>query len=400
MAKLRIVITGVTGLLGRNLLFEIIKQNLNNIKDIEIFLLGRQVGNVDIRNRMFDILTSDGKEYLDVGDKKWQEIIRCFGKNIKPVEMDLNEDKLRLSNENFKSLKSKPIDFFFHVAALTDFRDSPSVVSALENTNVHGTSQILTLVSSLKVNEFDYVGSAYSCGRSEGNIPPDYVNFDQRFRNPYEITKLQAELLVRDFEIKNKIKCRYFRPSTICGRLLESPMGSIHKFDVIYAWAAFFLKLKARELKRGEHLYDEYVKLDIRLCYNLNAGINVVPVDYCAKIMYRICINNCRGNSYHLVNNQETPHSLLMPYILQLLNIGHECQVSSIPSDLNKKEAFYYKTVGKIFTPYADGAPMLFNVDNVEKILKKENLSCPQVGKKSLEILVNYAKEHNFGMQF
>ena len=33
---MRIVITGATGLLGRNLLFEIIKQDLNNLDDLEI----------------------------------------------------------------------------------------------------------------------------------------------------------------------------------------------------------------------------------------------------------------------------------------------------------------------------------------------------------------------------
>ena len=99
-------------------------------------------------------------------------------------------------------LKSKAIDLFFHIAALTDFRDTPGVVKALKQTNVYGTQQILELVETLKVREFCYVGSAYSCGTKSGNIKPDYVNGKMVFRNPYEASKLEAENLVRKFSVR------------------------------------------------------------------------------------------------------------------------------------------------------------------------------------------------------
>jgi len=396
---LRIAITGATGLLGRNLLFETIKQNLKDIGNIEIFLLGRQIGCVDIHTRLLRILTSDGMDYLDVDKDKKEEILSCFGKNIKAIRMDLNKDNLLLTREDFKLLRSKPIDFFFHIAALTDFRDSPTIIKALSTTNVQGTSQILKLVDNLKVKEFSYVGSAYSCGRSKGNVRPNYIDFDQSFRNPYEITKLKAELLVKEFDQKHQTKCRYFRPSTICGRLMEKEIGSVCKFDVFYAWAAFFTRIKYKQLRSFEHLYTTPLTVNLKVCLNPKSGLNIVPADYCAKLMYLICTENISGRSYHLVNNSETPHSFYISSILDYLNIHGVTYVEEIPNAIENIEKIYYKTVGKIFTPYVVSDPMLFNTHNIKELAKKHNLVCPDINKKNFMLLLKYAKKYNFGLK-
>lgn len=38
---MRVVVTGATGLLGRNFVFEVIKQNIHRLDQVEIILLGR-----------------------------------------------------------------------------------------------------------------------------------------------------------------------------------------------------------------------------------------------------------------------------------------------------------------------------------------------------------------------
>jgi len=312
--------------------------------------------------------------------------------------MDLNEDKLGIQSEDFKQLKSAPIDFFFHIAALTDFRNTPSITDALRRTNVYGTQQTLQLASSLGVNEFCFVGSAYSCGTASGIISPDYINLKQSFRNPYELSKLEAEILVRNFAKKTGMRCRYFRPSTICGRLIEPALGAINKFDVFYAWAVFFFQMKLKNLKTGKDKYKDPINFEIRICCNPKSGLNLVPADYAAKVIYQVCLQKDSGENYYLANNQETLHSLCITLILETLNIQGAKLMETIPDQMNVLEQLYYRTAGKIYTPYMSSEPMLFDVGNLNNILRTAKLQCPPVDRKNFLILMDYAKKHNFGL--
>ena len=61
---LKIAITGATGLIGRNLLFEILKQNIKNLDELEIFVLGRGQCGKDIHQRINEIGERMGTSYL------------------------------------------------------------------------------------------------------------------------------------------------------------------------------------------------------------------------------------------------------------------------------------------------------------------------------------------------
>lgn len=397
--KLRIAITGATGLLGRNLLFEIIKQNISNLDNLEIFILGRDKNNMNIQQRIKDIILNDGVYYISSNGEQRKVIKDFYERSIKCLKIDLDEEKLNIVSDDFKKLDSAPVDIFFHNAALTDLRDTPTIAKALKRTNIFGTQQILQLLSSLnKVGEFCYVGTAYSCGNVVGNIRPDVVDLNQKFRNPYEQSKLEAEVLVRNFSKKTRIRCRYFRPSVICGRLIEPPLGSICKFDVFYGWAAFFFQIKLKHSNSWEDKYEGSFKVDLRIYYNLKSGLNIIPADFAAKVMYQVCAQKDSGDSYHLVNNQETPHSLYIPIMLSKLNITGPTQVNSMPSDMNKFEHLYYKTAGKVLTPYITSKPMLFDTKNLDKILDKVKLRCPPVDERTFPILMDFAKKQAFGL--
>ena len=209
-----------------------------------------------------DILLEDGAAYLSLG-RDDLGILRQFCRSgLTCLETDLSRENLGMKPADLGKLQAAPIDIFFHVAALTDLRTGPEVAAALEKNNVLGTKRLLNLVSSLQIGEFCYVGTAYACGTTTGVIKPDYVQPAQPFRNPYERSKLQAEMLVRDFARRTGVRCRYFRPSIICGRLIEPPLGSMHKFDVFYASAAALLRLKLKVLKYWVDKYHTPARLD------------------------------------------------------------------------------------------------------------------------------------------
>jgi len=395
---MKIAITGVTGLVGSNLLFEIIKQNIRSLDDLEIFVFGRNADNATLQQRVQKIIRQDGVLYMGIDESETGKIEDYCKNGIKYIETDIEKKGLGIKKEDLRHLQSKKIDFFFHIAASTDLRHNPGIEKLLRKTNVIGTQKILELISTLKLGEFCYVGTAYSCGVCSGEVRPDVVELNRKFRNAYERSKLEAEILVRDFSRKNRLKCRYFRPSVTCGRLIENPLGSINKFDVFYKWGAFFLQIKTKLVKNTKDLYGVPVTLDVRTCYNAKAGLNIVPVDYVAKVMYQVCVQNDPNESYHLVNSEETPHEDYIGIMLKSLKVDGVKHVPNIPVKQNKMEKIYYKTTGSIFTPYISGPSMKFNTSNLDRVLNNSKIQCPPVDKKTFPILMEYALKHDFGI--
>ena len=400
MAKKRILLTGATGLLGRNLTFEFIKQNKSDLDDMEIIVLGRGQGEISLHSRLREIIMNDGLDYIELAENDVDDLLKFIDKNISCIEIDYHKDDLSISKDDFNKLKSKQIDLFFHIASITDFRDTAEVKSRLEAFNVEGTKRIVSLVESLDVKEFCYVGSAYSCGKTVGEIMPDYINLDQNFRNPYELTKLKAEIITRNFSKENGLKYRCFRPSTLCGRLIEQNLGKINKFDVFYGFGAFWLHAKSKMLTDIERIYDKPVHVDARIHYSMESGLNIVAADYAAKVMFSVCSQNIDGDSFHLANNNETPHSFYINQILDTLKINGVKYSDNVPENMNRLETFFYKTAGMIFAPYVVSGPMLFDTSNLDNVLSESNIYCPEIDDNNFDVLMDYAKKEYFGLAF
>lgn len=395
--KLTFLLTGSTGLLGRNLLMEIIKNNRDNLENIEIIILGRSSKILSLHDRTMAMLEGELLDYI--GDAKInqnkQNLLNGISESLTCVEAALDKLNLGISPDNIKLLSSKQIDFFFHIAALTDFRSGDAVQKVLDKINVFGTEQVLNLLPKLTVKEFCYISSAYVCGMTTGNIMPDYVNIDQEFRNYYEKTKLKAEIMVRNFCNNQNIKFRIFRPSTISGRLMENPIGSLSKIDVFYEWCSFFYRYKKKQLGK-ESCINEPLSVDLRFHYSQESGLNIVPADYIGKIIYTVCINNHKEQSFHVVNNAETPHKLYTDIMLESINVSGVKYAKDVPVDKNRLETLYYKTVGSIYTPYITMKPMLFNVDNLQDVFDNTRIICPIVDEKNFKALMNFVVERNF----
>jgi hypothetical protein len=149
----------------------------------------------------------------------------------------------------------------------------------------------------------------------------------------------------------------------------------------------------------GTDLYGSPLKMNARILYSMQSGLNIVPADYAAKAMYEICSRDNGTSSYHLVNECETPHSVYVPIMLETLNICGITTVQVMPTDMNRLEELYYKTVGKIYTPYVASESMLFDTTELKKILGSSGISCPEVDSKNFTALMQYAKSKNFGIQ-
>lgn len=398
---LLLAMTGVTGLLGRNLLLETIKQRREKLSELKFILFGRDSKEENLKERIVKILEEELEDYVDDASFNFQQIYEWFEENVKLINYKLDVPQLGISDADLEFLKKSKIDFFFHVAALTNLWHDEESKKQLEKANYLGTKYLVELVKDMKnVGEFAYVGTAYSCGKTYGEIMPDYVNTTGQFRNNYERVKLEAELLVRDLEKETGQKCRYFRPSVVCGRMMEKNLGAVSKFDVFYGWGLFFAQLKKKYVKNIENFIEEKCRIDLRYQISFDSGLNIVPVDYCAKIIYYCCIDDSPAKHVHLTYKQEINHTFYFPLILKSLNIEGVIAVNELPVNQNFDEKLYYKSLGKVFNPYMTSQSMNFNTDNLSNIIKSHNLEIPNLlDELNFNILLNYAKKEKYGLK-
>jgi nucleoside-diphosphate-sugar epimerase len=399
---MRIALTGATGLLGRNLLYEFIKQHIDRLDDLAIVVLGRDKASQPIGDRVQAMVMEDGIPYLSVRGSQVDEIRDFIKSKVAFVDMDLGQDALGISSDAFGKLKSAQIDCFFHMAASTAFSDSQEASDFLVQTNVQGTARVLELASQLNIGELCYIGTAYCFRKASGVVKPDYIDdveSSDGWRSVYERSKLQAEIQVRNLARNHRMRCRYFRPTFLCGRLIEEPLGAISKFEGLYAWAGYFLRLKMKALRDCTDKYGTTARLDMRILYNPKSTFNMTPVDYAAKVIYQVCTQGHPGDSYHVANGQAASHTMFLPAMLEALGIEGVSLVEQMPEDLNRMELLYYRTVGKAFGPFMTIEPVVFDVNNLLEVLHNARLSCPAVDRKNFDVLMEYAKKRDFGLK-
>jgi len=146
--------------------------------------------------------------------------------------------------------------------------------------NVEGTRRMLALAATCRsLRRFTYVSTAYVAGEHRGVFDEDDFDVGQRFRNPYEQSKFEAEWLVRS--VADRLPVTVVRPSIVVG---DRHSGWTASFNVLY-WPL-------RALARGA-----YPILPARR----SAPVDVVSVDYVADAICALhALPDAEGGTFHL----------------------------------------------------------------------------------------------------
>lgn len=393
---MRVVLTGVTGFLGRNFLFELMKNHIRDEEKVEIYIAGRDKEALTLKERVRAFILEEGLPYIGVSAEEAESFT---DKYLHTIQMHLNEENIFPNPEEYKALSSLQIDHFFHFAALADLRKSETVTERLQDTNINGTRKLLEAVSEWNIQEIDYVSTAYVCGKAKGDLMPDDLSLSADFRNPYERSKAEAELMVRTFAADRGIKLRVFRPGIVCGRLMEKPLGHANKFDVFYEIFAFFYIEKLRRLKGDFSRLHEHIDLGIRAVFDPMGEANIVPVDYVAKVLYKVCEENMEGKGFHLVHEKNIRMGEFLAAASEALRFSGIKAVNKMPSDLGFAEKIYYSRAGNLFTSYLSSERMVFNTDNIQPLLKTKKVHCPSLDDNAVKLLMSYAASKHFGLR-
>lgn len=290
------------------------------------------------------------------------------------IEGDITKSNLAISLPISRSLQ-KSVTHVFHLAAIYNLAVPHDIAYKV---NVIGTHHVNQWVQQLnKLQRYIYFSTAYVSGTREGKIYETELRMNQTFKNHYESTKYEAEVLVE--QIKNKVPTTIIRPGIVRG---HSRTGETAKFDGVYFILNTLDKFKFSPL--------------IPYLGKGRADGNFVPVDYIFDASIYLSHNSIgAGKTYHLTDPNPYPikevYRMLMEKYLNKKPIGiiplswvkHSLAITPLRKWLGvEKESTNYFTC----LSYYDST-------QAQNDLRDSGIICPDFSE-TIDAMVSYYSKH------
>ncbi|TCS94807.1 SDR family oxidoreductase [Hazenella coriacea] len=217
-----------------------------------------------------------------------------FKHKLTIIPGDITYPFMGLSEDHSQALQNQ-IEYVFHLAAIYDL--SASAEMAYQG-NVIGTKNVNEWVLTLpRLKRYVYFSTTSVSGTRKGRIYEHELEMNQSFRNHYEQTKFEAELLVR--QLDRQLPTTIIRPGIMKG---NSTIGSTIKFDGPYLMLNVFDRLRYLP-------WIPYVN-------HSQAIANFVPIDYVLQASLYLGHSPLGiGKTYHLTD----PHPYTMHEIYEMM---------------------------------------------------------------------------------
>jgi thioester reductase-like protein len=358
-----VFITGATGFLGSHLTARLLDHGNH------VTALARSSKNAAAETRVKDVLRDVGTSCLD---------------NLRVLEGDISQPGLGLSEEAKKQLAAST-DETWHCAASLSFQQQDR--DEIFRMNVDGTRYVLDFVKQTRTRRLQHVSTAYIAGNRPDLALETEINVGQSFKNPYEESKCQAELLIAAEQSKQAIVASVYRPSIVIG---DSRSGRATHFHGVYAFIRALWSMLERLRRRAPDR--DFVHLPLRLPGAEAQTLNFVPIDYVVSAMIEISgRTDSAGGTYHLANPIPTENRLWLPNICRALRVeGIQLvgQKSFLKTPMTKLEALLQKQMA-FYYQYLQGEPR-FDCRRALEALRNSGVECPPVTVELIDKMVNW----------
>lgn len=274
------------------------------------------------------------------------------------VEGDITEPNAGLKNETLNMLREKVV-YIWHLAAIYDLAVPKDIAWKV---NVHGTDMFNKVVVQFpNLKRYIYFSTAYVAGKREGKLLETELIRPDGFKNYYEETKYEAELLVE--QLKESVPVTIIRPGIVRG---NSVTGETIKFDGPYFFINMITNLKWLPV--------------LPYLGKSHSFINVVPSDYITKASIYSCFSeDALSKTLHLTDPK--PYPVEEVYRSFVKEITGKYPKGRIPLFLAKASVSLYP-VRKLLQVEKETLDYLtwdssFDTTVAESILKKGNITCP-----------------------
>lgn len=240
--KKTLFLTGYPGFLASYLIRQLIQDHRHSISHIYLLVLANEKGKAQTEINYYVKKAALPKDFFTL------------------IVGDITKESLAIDELNQKKLQNN-VTHVFHLAAIYDLAVPKKIAQLV---NVHGTKCVNDWVQSLPhLERYIYFSTAYVSGKREGRIYEHELEKGQTFRNHYEQTKFEAEVLVE--KRKPYVPTTIIRPGIVKG---HSKTGETIKFDGLYFMLHFYDKLKhlpmlpymkAKKPPEGNFVSSDYV---------------------------------------------------------------------------------------------------------------------------------------------
>ncbi|MBN2125175.1 MAG: SDR family oxidoreductase, partial [Deltaproteobacteria bacterium] len=338
-----------------------------------------------------------------------ERLLRWFGMEgetdgrLRVVEGELDRPGFGLSDGDYRCLVEE-VDEVFHCAADTSF--SPRERERIEATNIGGVRHLLAFAIGGKCAFFHHMSTAYVAGERAGECREEILA-PNRFHNAYEETKCRAEGLVRDCCIQGGIPWNIYRPSVVYG---DSATGKSIRFNGLYYPIKTILFLKkiferdilekggTRARQMGVRLDNGCLFMDIRVEKRKEGRINLIPIDFLVEACMAIMEESTGGGIFHIVSRNPCRLDDLIRYTRDLFHIRGiraACGDAFAGAPRSALEILFDGYLDT-YHPYLLDT-RIFSSEKADVILRKRDISCPDLDFAVFSRIMNYALDVDWG---
>lgn len=369
---MKVILTGATGVLGSHIMYEILEYFVQNAIEGKLYLISRSNGKVSAKERISKLLSSSyTPNFLKVvGLEKLHQYIELVDVNVNDITAPY--------------LQEMQGAYFIHSAGFVNLSTDEEQRDKIFEENTAFTKTIFEAFSPF-ITKFIYISTAFASGERSGIIGNDFHNldFEPRFRNAYENAKFESEKFVIKQSKSLGLSFQILRPSVIGGKMLGTENNYfISKFMVFYLLAKFFHFTANKNSKQQ----------NIRFSVNSATGLNIIPVDYVAKIIF----NSIQRDDIQQLNiANHTSFNIVKGLELIMNEVGYS-NFSTVSDTFdfeyqNSIEKLYYESIGKHLKPY-----FITDANEYDTSLLQSILPIPNVDATALTNMIHYARMHKF----
>jgi nucleoside-diphosphate-sugar epimerase len=369
---MKIILTGATGVLGSHIIYEILELFIHEKIEGKLFLIARNKGKNSAKERINILLSSyyTPKILKEQGLEKLHSYIKVIDSDLDTLNVDFTDE-----------IKDS---YFIHSAGYVNLSTDEDQREIIFDENTKITKALFTAFHPF-IKKFIYIGTAFSSGIRKGLIENDFHNLDfkPQHRNAYEAAKFHSENYIASECKKVGLPFQILRPSVIGGKMLgEENRYFIQKYMVFYLLAKFF---HFSALRKGE-------QEEVRFIVNEDTVLNVIPVDYVAKIIATVFrkddieqLNIVHNKSYNMANGLQ----------IILKEVGYtNFTLLQNPIEFKYKntiEKLYYESIGKHLNPY-----FISEANEYDTTLLSSILEIPELDQEEFTNMIRHAKHQNF----
>jgi nucleoside-diphosphate-sugar epimerase len=320
-------------------------------------------------------------------DKAYKEIelllaeLQLPTESIQIVVGDITDPAIFHLDDQEKEQLSLEVGHVFHLAAIYDLAVPKDIAYSV---NVKGTENINNWVVTLPhLERYTYFSTAYVAGKREGILKETELIRPNNFKNFYEETKYEAEILVDD--LKSKIPITIIRPGIVRG---NTETGETIKFDGPYFILHFFDRLKFLPI--------------IPYLGNSDSEINLVPIDFILKATTYLSFSpKGVGKTYHLTD--PNPYCVKNIYEMLMKELLHKVPKGTLPLKL-AKYFLQFKSIERLLNVEREALDYFewkgkFDCSIAQKDLEGTGIKCPDF-KEGLSPMVSFYQKNKHKKEF